>query len=191
VTVSQGDPGTPITDSPNAFNRWTLRLGKTPMALRINTGAATGKIELGGVPLRRLRLEQGAGGIEMKFSSANPETMQELYVSAGAANISLSGLGNANVETLTFNGGLSNYTLDFGGKLLRNATGKVGAGASTITLIVPEGMPAKATLSGGLRAANAEGAWQKNGDIYTLAGSGPSLTLNVEMGLGALFLKNK
>ena len=38
---------------------------------------------------------------------------------------------------------------------------------------------------------NAEGAWKKDGDGYTQTGSGPTLTLNMEMGLGALQLKNK
>ncbi len=117
--------------------------------------------------------------------------MKELFVSAGASNLSLTGLGNANFETLTFSGGASNYALDFAGKLQRNASATIKTGVSNVTVIVPEGVNAKATLTGGLRAANSEGAWQKNGDTYAMTGSGPTLTLNVEMGLGALQLKNK
>ncbi|MBI5877019.1 MAG: hypothetical protein HZB53_05150 [Chloroflexi bacterium] len=191
VIVAQGISKSPITDSTDTVNKWTLKLGKTPMRLKIGAGATTGKLELGGVPLQSLRVEQGASATEIRWSSANPEVLKDLTVNAGAASITLAGLASANLESLTFSGGASNYTLDFSGKLQRSATATVKAGVSNITLIVPEGIPAKATLSGGLRAANAEGAWQKSGDTYTLAGSGPTLTINVEMGLGALFLKNK
>ncbi|MEP7198516.1 MAG: toast rack family protein [Chloroflexota bacterium] len=190
VVIAQGQ-SSPIPDSTDTVNKWNLRLGKAPMNLTVKTGATNGTFNLGGVPLRGLHIEQGAASTDIKFASANPEVMKELFVSAGAANISLSGLGNANFETLTFNGGASNYTLDFTGKLQRSATATIRTGVSNVTVIVPDGVNAKATLTGGLRGANYEGAWQKSGDAYTLAGSGPTLTLNVEMALGALQLKNK
>jgi len=35
-----------------------------------------------------------------------------------------------------------------------------------------------------------EGEWVKNGDQYTLRGSGPILTIDVKMGAGNLKLRN-
>ena len=191
VVVAQGQGKSPIADSTNTVNKWALKLGKTPMSLNVKAGATNGTLNLGGVPLRGLRIEQGAASTDIKFAAPNPEVMKEMNISAGASNIALSGLGNANFETLVFNGGASNYTLDFGGKLQRNATATVKTGVSNLTIVIPEGVNAKVTLTGGLRAANTEGAWQKSGDTYTQSGGGPALTVNVEMCLGALHLKNK
>ncbi len=191
VKIAQGKSDKLFPDSSNVVNKWNLKLGKAPMSLTVKAGAYNGTFNLGGVPLRNLHIEQGTASTEIKFNSANPEVMKELFISAGASNIALTGLSNANFERLTFSGGASNYTLDFSGKLQRSATATIKTGISNVTLIVPEGTNAKATLTGGLRAANPEGTWRKDGDSYSLAGSGPSLTMNIEMGLGALQLKNR
>jgi uncharacterized protein DUF2154 len=191
VSIVQGKSENFLPDSSNTINKWNLKLGKAPINLTVKAGAYNGTLNLGGVPLRSLRVEQGAASSMIKFESANPEVMKEISISAGASNLTLSGLGNANFESLRFEGGASNYTLDFTGRLQRNATVTVKTGISNLTVIVPEGTNAKATLTGGLRAANAEGAWQKNGDTYALSGGGQTLTMSLEMGLGGLQLKNK
>jgi hypothetical protein len=192
VIIAQGKSDVFLTDSTNTINKWNLQLGKTsPISLTVDAGAYKGTLNLGGVPLRALKIEQGAATSNIKFASLNPEVMRELLVETGASAMSFMGLANANFEKLIFKGGVSNYTLDFSGKLQRNATAKVQIGAATLTLIVPEGTNAKVMLSGGPRAVNPEGAWKKDGDNYMLTGVGPVLTLEVEMGLGSLQLKNK
>jgi hypothetical protein len=192
VTIAQGKSDVLLPDSTNTINKWNLQLGKSsPISLTVSAGAYQGTLNLGGVPLRALKIEQGAATSDIKFATANPEILRELLVDAGASAMSFTGLANANFEKLTFKGGVSNYTLDFGGKLQRNATAKLQIGAATLTLIVPEGTNTKVILSGGPRAVNAEGAWRKDGDNYTQTGVGALLTLEVEMGLGSLQLKNK
>lgn len=192
ITIAQGKSNVLLPDSTNTINKWNLQLSKTsPISLTVDAGAYKGTLNLGGVPLRALKIEQGAATSDIKFATVNPEVMRELLVDAGASAMSFTGLANANFEKLTFKGGVSNYTLDFGGKLQRNTTAKFQIGAANLTLIVPEGTNAKAILSGGPRAVNPEGAWKKEGDTYSLTGIGPVLTLDVEMGLGSLQLKNK
>ena len=192
VTIAQGKSDVLLPDSTNTLNKWNLQLGKTsPISLTVNAGAYKGTLNLGGVPLRGLKIEQGAATSDINFATANPEVMRELLVDAGASALSFTGLANANFEKLTIKGGVSNYTLDFSGKLQRNATAKLQIGAATLTLIVPEGTNAKVVLSGGPRTVNAEGTWKKDGDNYSLTGVGPVLSLDVEMGVGSLQLKNK
>src|ERR671916_2817721 len=66
--------------------RYELRLGRQrPFALSIETGASEVDLDLGGIPLSRLTVRQGAGKFELGFASPNPEIMQLMEVSSGAA----------------------------------------------------------------------------------------------------------
>jgi hypothetical protein len=58
-----------------------------------------------------------------------------------------------------------------------------------VNLIVPEGVNSQVTFDGGLSAVVPEGSWIKNGDVYTLHGNGPMITIAVTMGMGTLNLK--
>jgi hypothetical protein len=103
----------------------------------------------------------------------------------------LKGLANANFAQMTFTSGAGDYTLSFDGDLQRDARVTIDAGVSTVTIIVPEGVNAQVTFEGGLASVNAEDDWEQNGDLYTLSGSGPTITVTVKMGVGTLNLRNE
>ncbi len=72
VSITQGKSDKFLPDSSNTINKWNLKLGKAPINLTVKAGAYSGTMNLGGVPLRGLHIEQGAATTEIKFNSANP-----------------------------------------------------------------------------------------------------------------------
>jgi hypothetical protein len=119
--------------------RLDLALGPdTPMELDLQFGAVEADIELGGLPVRRLRLATGASDSKVRFSSPNPERCRRIDVDAGAASLQVRGLGNANAERFKFSGGVGDITLDFTGAWERNMTAEVSMGLGSLTLRIPE-----------------------------------------------------
>lgn len=191
VTVTQGDSGDNVglpESGAQVVNEWTLQLGNTPMNLTVNAGAYEGVLDLSGVPLQRLTINDGASKAEVRFDSLNPEVMETLSYKTGASTVKLEGLANANFTTLTFDGGAGDYTLDFSGTLQQDASVKITAGVSNVRLVVPAGMTVEVEVEGAISNVNTEGTWTVNDKQYQIAGSGPTLTISVQMGVGNLTL---
>ena len=172
-------------------NDWTLKLGVTPMALTINVGAALADIELGGLALTQLVVSQGASDLRLSFSERNRAEMSRLQVIAGASNMTLSGLANANAEQISFKGGAGSYTLRFDGQLPRDVEVSVDAGLGNVVIVVPEGVPAEATFEGAATDVDAVHEWARTDDGYALEGEGSKVRLKITMGVGSLELRNK
>jgi len=114
--------------------------------------------------------------------------MDELRYETGASSVTLTGLANANFTDLIFKGGAGDYTLDFSGTLQRDASVDVTTGVSSLRIVIPEGMTAKVTVDSAISDVDTEGTWTTSGDTYETSGSGPTLTINVDMGVGSLKL---
>ena len=119
----------PATSSSSARRR--------PFALTIETGASDFDLDLGGVPLNRLVVKQGAGKFELDFTEPNPEPMELLDFSPAAAAIELENLANANFSEMRLSGGAASYDLDFGGTLSRDAEVSIETGISGVEVSVP------------------------------------------------------
>ena len=192
LTIQQGDTNGQIGIPENdVVNQWDLKLGNAPMNLTINAGAYDGALDLSGVPLRNLEINDGASDAVVTFDSVNPEEMETLVYETGASSVDLTGLANANFAEMTFAGGAGDYTLDFSGELQRDATVQVTAGVSSLRIVIPSGTAAKVTVRGGLNDVDTDGDWTTSGDTYETSGDGPTLTIAVEMGVGSLTLVNK
>jgi hypothetical protein len=172
-------------------NEWDLKLGSAPMRLTINSGAYEGSMDLGGLALQSLEVSDGAAQVNLQFSRPNTVEMDTFQYKTGASSVELRGLANANFSSMEFKSGAGSYTLDFSGELKRDASVNIDAGLSSFKLIVPEGVNAQLFYDGGLTNVDVSGAWEKSGNEYTQAGSGPSLTINVTMGAGDLNLSNQ
>jgi N-terminal domain of toast_rack, DUF2154 len=170
-------------------NEWDLKLGDQAMNLEINSGAYKGDFDLGDLSLKSLKVSDGAADVRLKFSKPNRVEMESLRYQTGASNVHLTDLANANFASMVFRSGAGSYTLDFSGELQRAADVKIESGISQITLIVPEGFSAQVKFEGGLSSVETHGAWQKSNGTYLLKGSGPPLTITVDMGAGNLVLR--
>ena len=172
----------------NIKNIWDFKLGNTPMDLTINAGAYTGTYELGGLALTNLTIKDGASNVKLAFSQANRNEMTIFRYETGASNVKLSGLSNANFNTMIFDSGAGDYTLDFSGTLKHDATITVSSGLSNIILVIPQNVNANVTTESGLANINAGSGWTQTGNQYTQSGSGPTLTFLIKTGAGNLTL---
>ena len=139
LTITETEPS--LERIPAVFGgvpRYDIEFGKEkPFALTIETGASDFELDLGGIPLSRLVVRQGAGKLELGFSVPNPEPMELLEISSGAAGIELENLANANFSEMRLSGGAASYELDFGGVLSRDAEVSIETGLSAVVVSVP------------------------------------------------------
>ncbi len=122
VRIEQGNwkmTGIP-TNFSNIKNDWDLSLGSTPLNLSIEAGAYKADYQFGGLALTKLTVKDGASQSVLDFNSPNASEMSLLRYETGASQVTLTGLGNANFESLEFNSGAGNYKLDFAGSLKRS-----------------------------------------------------------------------
>lgn len=174
--------------------RYELEFGKKrSFALTIETGASDFDLDLGGVPLSRLVIKQGAGKFELDFTQPNPEPMELLDVSTGAAAIELENLANANFSEMRLSGGAAGYDLDFGGTLLRDAEVSIETGISGVELSVPGSTAARVAAETTLGSVDVgDGFTKKEGAFLTepaLSGDGPVLRIRAGVRLGSLQLR--
>lgn len=192
-TLSQGDQGIegiPVAQE-DLINEWDLQLADTPMSLNIQAGAYNGNFELGGLSLEKLSISEGGSSLTCAFSEPNHVEMSSFTFSTGGSSLELKGLANANFAQMTFNAGAGDYTLSFDGDLQRDANVTIDAGVGTLNLTVPEDINTQLIFDGGLTTINTSGVWSQNDTVYTISGSGPSLSITVKMGAGTLNLKTE
>jgi hypothetical protein len=187
VRIEQGNWHlTSIPDLSNIKNSWDLSLGNQPLALSIEAGAYHADYQFGGLALTDLTVKDGASDARMNFGSPNLTGMSLLSYETGASNVSLTGLGNADFSSLVFHGGAGNFTLDFTGSLKRDGSVNIETGISNTTLVIPAGIPVQLSVEGALSNVTSAPGWSRNGSLYTQTGSGPQLTIVVNMGAGTL-----
>jgi hypothetical protein len=171
-----------------------LMLGKAqPYALGVELGASENYLDLGGLPLTRLAIKQGAGHVEVNFSAANPQPMSLLRIEAGATGLEMRNLANANFSDMTIDGGAAGYKFDFGGALKRDAHVRLTTGMSGVEISVPATTAAKIKaeiVMGGVNVG--DGFTKKEGAFWTEAavrGQTPVLTIEANISLGGLTIK--
>lgn len=114
-----------------------------PTDLRVRVGAAQSTMELGGLPLRRVRLATGASQTVVSFDRPNPVVMDELRVEAGAASLEIRGLGDARARRVAVENAVGEVTLDLSGRWTSDATASVKTGVGKVTLRVPRELGVK------------------------------------------------
>jgi hypothetical protein len=195
VTITEAEPS--IERIPAAFGgvpRYELEFGKErPFALTIETGASDFELNLGGIPLSRLVVRQGAGKFELGFPEPNPEPMELMDVSTGAAGIELENLANANFSEMRLTGGAAGYELDFGGTLSRDAQVNIETGLSGVEVTIPTATSARVVAETTLGSVDVgDGFTKREGAFVTegaLRGDTPTLAIRAGVRLGSLRLR--
>ena len=187
IEIRQGDfKSLPLFD--DMKNEWDLKLSDTPLDLTVAAGAYEGNLELGGLSLKSLTVQDGASHVDLSFAQPNRAEMSILRYETGASDVKLTGLANANFSALTFSGGAGNYTLDFSGDLQRDAVVTVSSGLGNLSLVIPEDINAMVTVESTAVNINHSSGWTQNGQKYTQKSSGPTLTIVVKMAAGNLII---
>jgi hypothetical protein len=161
--------------------------------LTIEAGASETDLDLGGLPISRLEVKQGAGKYRIDFSAPNPQVMSLFDLDAGAGDIELSHLVNANFAEMSIDGGAAAYRLDFSGTPQRDAYVKISTGVSSVEIRVPASTAAKISTESVLGSIEiGDGFMKKEGAFWTeaaLAGKRPVLTIRTSVALGSLRLQ--
>jgi hypothetical protein len=174
-----------------AFPRFDLKLGRAkPYLLSLETGASDGTLNLGGLPITRLVLRQGAGRGIFDFSAPNPQPMSLFGVHAGAVSLEMKNLANANFGEMRLEGGAASYKFDFGGSLARDAHVQIETGMSSVEIRVPGSTAARIAAECALGHLEiGDRLTKREGLLWTeaaLAGKTPVLTIQANLTMGSL-----
>ena len=195
ATITEAEPS--LERIPAVFGgvpRYDVEFGKErPFALTIETGASDFDLDLGGIPLSRLVVRQGAGKFELDFPQPNPERMELFDISTGAAGIELENLANANFSEMRLSGGAAGYELDFGGTLSRDAEVSIETGLSGVEVSVPGSTATRVTAETTLGSVDVGDGFSKREGVFlteaALSGNGPYLRIRAGVRLGSLQLR--
>lgn len=188
LTVSQGRPedttrGFPVGE---IVNLWNINLGDTPMNLTLHATASDASLDLSGLPLQRLAVQDSAGNSEVRFDTLNPERMESLSYKTDASDITFHGLANANLTEMIFEGRAGNYIFDFSGDLQKDAAINIKASFSEVQILVPPGISAEVFLEGRPSSVSMDGAWMQGNDRFQVGHGAPKLTIILQMTAGNL-----
>ena len=172
-------------------NNWELKLGSIPIALSISAGAYDGEIDLTGLSITNLEINDGASKAVVRFDSLNPVEMQQLAYKTGASQVDLLGLGNANTSDISFESGAGDYTLDFSGDLQKNMDVHISSGMSNTEIIIPANVNCIVEVTGGLSNVDLSGTWTVENSTYTTGSGKLTIHIYVEMAMGNLALSVK
>jgi hypothetical protein len=116
------------------------------VALDLTLGAAEADVDLGGLRVTNLQVKSGASRTTIRFSKPNGVRCQSASITAGAADVSVLGLGNSRCDGINFEGGMGKVLLDFGGAWTSNAKVGVKMAMGELTLRLPKRAGVKITM---------------------------------------------
>jgi hypothetical protein len=107
------------------------------LALDITLGAVDADLELGGLSLSELTMQAGASQAVIRFSQPNRSRCRGAEITAGAAEVTMLGLGNSRCDRIDFEGGMGKVTLDFDGAWTSSSKATVKMAMGELTLRLP------------------------------------------------------
>jgi hypothetical protein len=110
---------------------------RADLSLDLTLGAVDAEVELGGLRVSAIDLKTGASRSVVRFSRPNLTRCRSAEFSAGAAELTVIGLGNSRCDSIEFEGGIGKVTLDFGGAWTSSARVQVKMAVGELTLRLP------------------------------------------------------
>jgi hypothetical protein len=172
-------------------SRARLRLNpRVPTRLRLEFAAGEAKVELGGLALQDVHLSTGASQTRVSVDTPNLARAERVKIEAGAADLQVTGLGNARAERIEVSGGVGNTVLDFGGRWQHDARVSVDMGVGAITLRVPRSLGVRVEMSSFLTRFERSGMERRGGAHYSSnwESAAHRLSFNVSAAMGAVNL---
>jgi cell wall-active antibiotic response 4TMS protein YvqF len=161
---------------------------KADLALEVKLGAVDGELELGGLRVANLDFSAGASRAAVRFSRLNGTRCRSATLSAGAAELTVSGLGNSRCDRIAFDGGVGSVTLDFGGAWTSSSQVEVKMALGEVTLRLPRQVGVNVTLDKFLSSFDPEGL-ERRGNSYRSRGyeqAARHLDISVSTAAGAV-----
>ncbi len=159
-----------------------------PLSLNIEMGAVESDLELGGLQLRRVTYKTGASSSTVRFSRSNAMACDDLSLEAGAAEMRVTSIANANCARMSFRGGVGQVSLDFSGDWRRSLDAHVDVSLGSLTLGLPRDVGIAIRVNRFLASFDAAG-FTKRGQTYYTANYNTAryrLTMQVNATIGGI-----
>jgi len=114
--------------------------------LAVTLGAVNADLELGGLSLSELTMQAGASRAVVRFSQPNRSRCRSARITAGAAELTMLGLGNSRCDRIDFEGGMGKVTLDFAGAWTSSSEAEVKMAVGELTLRLPRRVGVRISL---------------------------------------------
>jgi len=142
-----------------------------PTRLTIELGAVEASIELGGMTISAVDLTIGAAKAHLSFSEPNRGDCRTLDLTVAAAEFHAERLANSRCETISFEGGVGDITLDFTGDWVHGVTreAEIELGLGQLTLRLPRSLGVAIEVDRFLASFDRAG-FRKSGSRYVSEG---------------------
>lgn len=138
-----------------------------PLSLNMEMGAVESDLELGGLQLRRVTYRTGASSSTVRFSRSNAMACDDLSLEAGAAEMRVTSIANANCSRMSFRGGVGQVSLDFSGDWRRSMDADVDVSLGSLTLGLPRDVGIAIRVNRFLASFDAAGFTKRGQTYYT------------------------
>ena len=171
------------------INEWDLELAEgMPLAFDCELAACDADLELGGLLLRRAKIELGGGHFVVDFAKPQEGRLERLELGCGAGNVVARRLGNSHARTILVDVGAGSCELDLAGEWKEDALVHVDSGAANVEFRVPRGLAVRVVLKDKVLAEFSAPEFRSDGEKrYTSPDwgkGGPSIVVEVEATLG-------
>ena len=163
-----------------------------PISLDLSLGASEATVDLSGLRIADLKLDVGAGDVDVYFDQPNPEPLRRMQIEAGLSELRIYSLGNANCQYLIFEGGVGEFFLDFRGNWQKDARAEIDMGLGDLTVKLPRNLGVKLIFDKSFLTSLTADSFIKEGNQYTSENYQQArhhLTLKVEAGIGDINIK--
>lgn len=164
-----------------------------PFALHLDVGASEGRLELGGLPLTRLEIQNGSAEQEIAFSAPNQERLRCMHVTAPRGRLTMRGLANANFDTLTVDAAEASCVVDLSGVLSRPGQAKITCVQGSLDIFASAATAVRIKLDAGLGTVDVAPGFTRKAGAYwnkaALAGYGPALDVRAAVLVGEVRLR--
>jgi hypothetical protein len=174
-------------------NRLNLRLNpNVPIMLRTKNGVGESEIDLGGLQIRELNLDNGVGQTNISMLTPNKISCDLVDIRNGVGALKMIGLGNLACKQFRFQGGVGGSELDFSGDWREESDIEIEVGVGGVELRVPRSIGAEVKASKSFMSGVDLPEFQKRGDTYisyNVDRVSKVLRMRINAGIGGVELK--
>jgi hypothetical protein len=154
---------------------------RVDLSLVLTLGATDADIELGGLRVSDWSIRTGASQAVVRFSQANGARCRHAAITAGAAELTVLGLGNSRCDRIDFEGGMGRVILDFGGAWTGSSAVAVKMAVGEVTLRLPRRVGVRLVLDKFLASFDSAGLVARNGAFESAAYAGADRRLDIAL----------
>ena len=136
---------------------------RVDLSLDVTLGATDADLDLGGLRVAEWTLRAGASQALVRFSQPNGVRCRRGAVTAGAAELTVVGLGNSRCDRIDVEGGMGKVVLDFGGAWSNSSAVGVKMAVGELTLRLPRHVGVRLTLDKFLASFDPAGLVSRDG----------------------------